>query len=300
MNNLLSKEIIEEISGELGVNPAFIEKDWYAVKLIKALSEKKFDGFVPVFAGGTSLSKGYNIIQRFSEDLDFKFVEASNLTREQRRNIKNSFIDCIKEISDFKIADDNIKVRNEGKNCCIYVEYPHNPDLPQFLRPFLQVEIFFDDDKLPFELRSIQSFITQYSNNEPDTHINCVKPFNTGADKFNALVWRIYNKDKATDYTLLRHLHDLYAMKSYLEDRQAFKERVLHNFETKDKPRLHDNSVEFKDIVKDTLNLLQTDSIFRKKYEEYVEVMSYASISERIRYDDALSFFTDLSKLFIE
>ena len=89
-------------------------------------------------------------------------------------------------------------------------------------------------------------------------------------------------------------------MISYLEDRQAFKERVLHNFETKDKPRLHDNSVEFKDIVKDTLNLLQTDSIFRKKYEEYVEVMSYASISERIRYDDALSFFTDLSKLFIE
>ena len=67
MNNLLSKEIIEEISGELGVNPAFIEKDWYVVKLIKALSEKEFDGFVPVFAGGTSLSKGYNIIQRFSD-----------------------------------------------------------------------------------------------------------------------------------------------------------------------------------------------------------------------------------------
>ena len=180
------------------------------------------------------------------------------------------------------------------------MEYPHNPDLPQFLRPFLQVEIFFDDDKLPFELRSIQSFITQYSNNEADTHINCVRPFNTGADKFNALIWRIYNKDKATDYTLLRHLHDLYAMKSYLEDRQAFKERVLHNFKTKDKPRLHDNSIEFKDIVRDTLNLLQTDPIFRKKYEEYVEVMSYASISERIKYDDALSFFADLSKLFIE
>lgn len=34
MNNLLSKEILEEISGELGVNPAFIEKDWYAVELI--------------------------------------------------------------------------------------------------------------------------------------------------------------------------------------------------------------------------------------------------------------------------
>ena len=60
--------------------------------------------------------------------------------------------------------------------------------------------------------------------------------------------------------------------------------------------------MEFKDIVKDTLNLLQTDSIFRKKYEEYVEGMSYASISERIKYDDALSadflFLYSLSRQF--
>lgn len=41
MKKQLSKDIIEEVSNELGVNPAFIEKDWYVVKLIKILSEKK-------------------------------------------------------------------------------------------------------------------------------------------------------------------------------------------------------------------------------------------------------------------
>ena len=298
MNNPLSKEIIEEISGELGVNPAFIEKDWYVVKLIKALEQKEFNGYKPVFAGGTSLSKGYDLIQRFSEDLDFKFINAASLNRDQRRHIRQQFIDSIRQINDFELTNDNIKVRNEGKNCCLYVEYPHNPDLPQFLRPFLQVEIFFDDENLTYESRKIQSFVSKYINNAPETSINCILPFNTGADKFNALSWRIYNKEKATDYTLLRHLHDLYAMKSYLEDRQAFKERVLHNFETKDKPRLHNNDLKFKDIVLGTLEMLTTDKSFRKGYEDYVEVMSYAPLAHRIKFDDALDFYKKLSDLF--
>lgn len=138
------------------------------------------------------------------------------------------------QLDDFQITEDDIKVRNEGKNCCIYVKYQSNSEFPSFLRPFLQVELFFDDDNLPYEKREIQSFVSQYTGNSPETSINCIKPFNTGADKFNALSWRIYNKDRETDYTLLRHLHDLYAIKPYLEDITAFKERVIYNFKTKD------------------------------------------------------------------
>lgn len=298
MNNQLSKDIIEEISGELGVNSAFIEKDWYAVKLIKALSDVEFDGYKPIFAGGTSLSKGYELIERFSEDLDFKIVGTSSLNRDKRRSIREKFIECIKQIDEFQISDDNIKVRNEGKNCCIYVKYPNNAEFPTFLRPYLQVELFFDNENLSYEKRNIQSFISKYTNSIPETHIECIKPFNTGADKFNALSWRIYNKEKSTDYTLLRHLHDLYAIRSYLEDKNAFKNRVIYNFETKDKPRLHNNNIQFKDIVLGTLKMLETDKSFKKGYEDYVEVMSYATLSNRINFNSALDFYRKLCSLF--
>ena len=298
MNKPISNDVIQEIAGELGVNPAFIEKDWYVVRLIEALSNKEFKGYKPVFAGGTSLSKGYSLIERFSEDLDFKIVNARSLNRDQRRNIRQEFIDCIKQIEDFQVTDENIKVRNEGKVCCLYVKYPNNVDFPSFLRPFLQVELFFDDENLSYETREISSFVSQYINNKPETLINCIKPFNTGADKFNALSWRIYNKERSTDYTLLRHLHDLYAIRSYLEDKTAFKERVIYNFETKDQPRLHNNSLQFKDIVLGTLQMLETDKSFRKGYEDYVEVMSYARMDNRITFDEALAYFKTLCSLF--
>jgi Nucleotidyl transferase AbiEii toxin, Type IV TA system len=51
-----------------GLRPAIIEKDYYvteALRIIAATSGSKV-----IFKGGTSLSKGWNLIQRFSEDID--------------------------------------------------------------------------------------------------------------------------------------------------------------------------------------------------------------------------------------
>ena len=72
MKNMLKRDLIREIALKTDINPAFIEKDWYAVQLLKVLNEFENDrGVNLVFSGGTSLSKGYGIIKRFSEDLDF-------------------------------------------------------------------------------------------------------------------------------------------------------------------------------------------------------------------------------------
>ena len=65
-------DVIEDIAAEMGISSAFVEKDWYAVQALKALAEHESDGFQAIFSGGTSLSKGYGLIQRFSEDLDFR------------------------------------------------------------------------------------------------------------------------------------------------------------------------------------------------------------------------------------
>ncbi|MFA6403180.1 MAG: nucleotidyl transferase AbiEii/AbiGii toxin family protein [Salinivirgaceae bacterium] len=46
-----------------------IEKDWWVTQVLKALSASLYASHI-VFKGGTSLSKGWNLIQRFSEDVD--------------------------------------------------------------------------------------------------------------------------------------------------------------------------------------------------------------------------------------
>ena len=72
MKNALNFDLIDEVALKTDIEPAFIEKDWYAVQLLEVLKEFKNDqGLELVLSGGTSLSKGFGLIKRFSEDLDF-------------------------------------------------------------------------------------------------------------------------------------------------------------------------------------------------------------------------------------
>jgi hypothetical protein len=56
----------EHFRGE-GLRPAIIEKDYYITEALRIIA---VDGDRVIFKGGTSLSKGWNLIQRFSEDID--------------------------------------------------------------------------------------------------------------------------------------------------------------------------------------------------------------------------------------
>lgn len=51
-----------------GLRPAIIEKDYYVTEALRLIAEAAGDKVI--FKGGTSLSKGWNLIQRFSEDID--------------------------------------------------------------------------------------------------------------------------------------------------------------------------------------------------------------------------------------
>lgn len=50
-----------------GLRPALIEKDYYITEALRALVQEAGDKVI--FKGGTSLSKGWNLIERFSEDI---------------------------------------------------------------------------------------------------------------------------------------------------------------------------------------------------------------------------------------
>jgi predicted nucleotidyltransferase component of viral defense system len=55
-----------------GLDPSFVEKDYWVTQVLRALHTEYPGGFL--FKGGTSLSKGYGIIERFSEDVDILVV----------------------------------------------------------------------------------------------------------------------------------------------------------------------------------------------------------------------------------
>jgi|AntAceMinimDraft_9_1070365.scaffolds.fasta_scaffold15527_3 hypothetical protein len=64
------KELFQESSAALGISSAIIEKDFWVCWILKNIFTSKQLKSHLVFKGGTSLSKVYNLIERFSEDVD--------------------------------------------------------------------------------------------------------------------------------------------------------------------------------------------------------------------------------------
>lgn len=62
--------ILQEVSSAKGLSKAIIEKDlWVCTVLDYLFTKSPWRGYL-AFKGGTSLSKAYNLIERFSEDID--------------------------------------------------------------------------------------------------------------------------------------------------------------------------------------------------------------------------------------
>ena len=66
--NVLNPNLVEELAAAIGTTPGLVEKDWHVVRALGILSLMDHGDATPVFSGGTSLSKGWGHIKRFSED----------------------------------------------------------------------------------------------------------------------------------------------------------------------------------------------------------------------------------------
>lgn len=61
--------MIQGVVAAKGIGEAAAEKDWWVTAVLYAVFHTSVGEYL-LFKGGTSLSKGYGIISRFSEDID--------------------------------------------------------------------------------------------------------------------------------------------------------------------------------------------------------------------------------------
>jgi hypothetical protein len=64
-------DLLQIVAQDRGIDRALVEKDYWVVHVLWALHGGRFEVW---FKGGTSLSKGFGLIERFSEDLDLKLM----------------------------------------------------------------------------------------------------------------------------------------------------------------------------------------------------------------------------------
>ncbi|MDZ7765640.1 MAG: nucleotidyl transferase AbiEii/AbiGii toxin family protein [Melioribacteraceae bacterium] len=87
--------LFNQVSFENRASPFAIEKDAWVTLVLRMLFDSELNQHI-VFKGGTSLSKCYNLIERFSEDIDFSIDKSylgfeENLSKGEIRKLRRAY-----------------------------------------------------------------------------------------------------------------------------------------------------------------------------------------------------------------
>lgn len=95
------KYFIIEAAKQVNLSEFIVEKDYWVTYLLKNLVKSEFSNEF-VFKGGTCLSKAYNLIERFSEDIDLLILETdktqSKTQKEKRLVALREYIDSLNDL----------------------------------------------------------------------------------------------------------------------------------------------------------------------------------------------------------
>lgn len=96
-------DLLRITSEEMGIDPVLVEKDYWIMQVLHGLKQR---GYTFELKGGTSISKGYRIIERFSEDLDIHIKPPKHLNvNENLKNTKQTTVKARKEFYDWLARD---------------------------------------------------------------------------------------------------------------------------------------------------------------------------------------------------
>ena len=221
----LLRDIIVTVSERTGIDESIVEKDYYVTMILKELVQRNPN---VVFKGGTSLSKAYHVIDRFSEDIDITFEE--HLGEARRKKIKYQLLQPISE--DLDLAIDNWKSIESDKD---YNHYDFLYDSvcsedKKGLRPYVKLETALMSYSYPTEEKEITSIIFDCLATEESEILRDygLEPFKM---KTQALSRTIIDKIFAVcDYYMVgkatrnsRHLYDIFKLKNYISIDDDFK-----------------------------------------------------------------------------
>ena len=251
--------IIENISNQTGLPSISIEKDWWVTMVLKALFSTLFAEHLS-FKGGTSLSKCWNLIERFSEDVDIAinreyFGFGGELSKNQIGNklrrasctftreiltaeLKKRLLELGIDESLFTIKVNITRITTTDPEI-IEVHYESIFDNADYIQNRILIEVSGRSMKEPTERVNINSIISQsYPTAEfadVDFEINVVSPKRTFLEKAFLLHEEFHKPTKEIRIDRMsRHIYDLEKLmdtqiaKDALADKELYKSIIEH------------------------------------------------------------------------
>ncbi|WP_373723413.1 nucleotidyl transferase AbiEii/AbiGii toxin family protein [Bacteroides heparinolyticus] len=329
----LDNEIVDRLAmlqqteaGHPGVNQVAIEKDWWVTITLKALFQTDCRDFL-IFKGGTSLSKGFNIIERFSEDIDlaishsfFGIEKTSKSQREKLRKKARVYIhetlssqldDRLKEmgVSGYSIEkvsqvqDKNGEWRpidSDKDPTVILLHYPSIlEDTINYIPPRVKIEISCLSMDEPTEMRHISSLIGDSFDGEDvdaESLIKTVIPTRTFLEKLFLLAEE-FQKEKPRSVRMSRHLYDLEKLMDTEYGKEALSNRKLYDAIVEHRKTYYVLKYINYDLhAPSTINITIPESVIRAWQDDYADMRRYFIYGESLEYDALMHRITELQE----
>lgn len=226
--------IFNAIAAEKGMTPFAVEKDWWVSRTLNIIFQMNIAKHL-VFKGGTSLSKAWKLINRFSEDIDLaidkEFFEGykGEISKTQIGKLRKVagvyttgtfFEELQKEFSTKGFTELEFKIIDTGESDqdprIIEIYYPNVVTQPtEYVLPRVQIEISCRSLREPFTIQTFGSLVDEFYADrdfaEPLFTVPTVNPERTFLEKVFLLHEEFHRPtDKMRVDRLSRHLYDIY------------------------------------------------------------------------------------------
>lgn len=221
-------ELIRIVARERSIDPALVEKDYWIMHCLYGLQQL---GMTFELKGGTSLSKGFQIISRFSEDIDIRIEPPKEQDVKTGRNQRSpSQVRSRKNFYDWLAATIRIdgieKVERDAAfdsrdffGGGIRLFYKSHADAMQGLKEGVLLEVGFDD-VTPNTARDISSWLYDYAAAKVPIIDNrakgvaCYDPGYTFVEKLQTVSTKFRQQQVTKEFPVnfMRHYYDVYSL----------------------------------------------------------------------------------------
>lgn len=296
-------DLLRIVAHEKGIDPALVEKDYWIMHVLSGLQKL---GLRFELKGGTSLSKGYRIINRFSEDIDIRIEPPTKLDVKTGRNqnspaqveSRKKFYDWLAEMIHIDgivtVARDTAFDDNRYRSGGVRLSYNGLFPLPPDLKAGVLLEAGFDV-VTPNTPKDISSWAYDYAVDKIDIINNrakgvaCYDPGYTLVEKLQTVStkFRLQQANKDSPINFMRHYYDVHSLMQRPEVQnfigtEAYKAHKAQRFRQGDEPDITKN---------EALHL--SDPLTRAAYKKAYDATSGLYYAGRPSFEDILTTFRE-------
>jgi predicted nucleotidyltransferase component of viral defense system len=295
--------IFNQASEKTGLPSSAVEKDWWVTLSLNIIFSLLYSKHI-VFKGGTSLSKAWNLIERFSEDIDLAIdrkylgfkgqlskTQVKKLRKASCSFIRNEFYKDINDaliklgVQDYELVVQETK-ETDTDPLVIELRYKSLTEISNYLRPRVLIEVGARSLMEPVENKPIISMVSEQFKELPfaekEITLPVVSPKRTFLEKIFLLHEEFQKESKFIRVERMsRHLYDLEKLMDTIHGTEALKDVEL--YDTIIAHRKNFNAIRGIDYTNHSpqlINILPPEGIIKdweKDYKTMQESMFYGT-----------------------